>query len=206
MKEYPAFTASSEDVVDLLRSQRLARLVTIDPDGIPRIGVHVFVHDGLNVELHLVSDDPQLGDIRRGSPAVIEVDEPLSTAPSHWMDPADATNADQFYRCASLWGVTELSTDVEAIASHLRGIMSRYQPEGKHAPVTSDHELYGRQIRRLTVVRIRGTSMRSKFKLAQRTGRESRAQILDGLQKRQDPLDARTAERIEKATGQSGLG
>src|SRR6476661_6574680 len=111
MKEYPAFSASAPDIIDLLQTQRLARLVTIDPDGIPRIGVHVFVHEALDVELHLVSDDPQLDDIRRGSPAVIEVDEPLASAPSYWMDPADATNADQFYRCASLWGATEVTAD-----------------------------------------------------------------------------------------------
>ena len=200
MKEYPAFAASNEQVVELLASQRLARLVTIDADGVPRIGVHVFVHEGLTVELHLVSDDPQLDDIRRGSPAVVEVDEVLASVPSHWMDPVDATNADQFYRCASLWGETEVTSDVEAIAGHLRGIMRRYQPEGQHAEVSADHELYRKQIARLSVVRVRGTFVRSKFKLAQRTGRESRELILRGLEGRGTPLDERTAKLIEKAT------
>src|SRR3954471_10609433 len=101
MKEYPAFAASPEDVVALIDSQRLARVVTIDPDGIPRIGLHVFIHDGLTIEMHLVNNDPQLDDVRRGSPVVIEVDETLATIPSHWHDPENATNADQFYRCAS---------------------------------------------------------------------------------------------------------
>jgi predicted FMN-binding regulatory protein PaiB len=200
MKEYPAFAASPDDVVDLLASQRMVRLVTVDADGIPRIGVHVFVHDRLTVELHLVSDDPQLDDVRRGSPAVIEVDEVLASAPSHWVDPADATHADQFYRCASLWGGIETATDAEAVATHLQGIMRRYQPEGRHAPVSSDNDLYRRPMARLTVVRVHGTSIRSKFKLAQRTGRESRAQILQGLEGRGRPLDGRTAELIGKAT------
>ena len=201
MKEYPAFTASPQDIIDLLASQRLARIVTIDPDGIPRIGVHVFVHDGLTVELHLVADDPQLEDIRRGSPVVIEVDEILANAPSHWVDPANATHADQFYRCASLWGPTEVTSDIEAIANHLRGIMRRYQPEGKHEPVAPDHDFYGKAMRRLAIVRVQGTSTRSKFKLAQRTGRESRAKILRGFHERGAPLDPRTAELIERAKG-----
>lgn len=200
MKEYPAFTASPDAVVDLLSSQRMVRLVTIDGDGIPRIGVHVFVHDGLEVELHLVSDDPQLDDIRRGSPAVIEVDEVLSTVPSHWMDPADATHADQFYRCASLWGAAETTTETEAVAAHLRGIMARYQPEGQHAPVVADHELYRRPIGRLTLVRVRGTALRSKFKLAQRTGREDRGAIVRGLEERGGEQDARTARLIDQVT------
>jgi nitroimidazol reductase NimA-like FMN-containing flavoprotein (pyridoxamine 5'-phosphate oxidase superfamily) len=200
MKEYPAFSASHEQVVELLASQRLVRLVTIDGDGIPRIGVHVFVHEGLTVELHLVSDDPQLDDIRRGSPAVIEVDEVLAGAPSHWMDPVDATHADQFYRCASLWGNTEVVAEVETTAAHLRGIMRRYQPEGKHAEVLGDNEMYRRQITRLSVVRVHGTSLRSKFKLAQRTDRESRGQILKRLHERATALDETTAERIVSAT------
>jgi transcriptional regulator len=199
MKEYPAFAATVEQVADLLSSQRLVRLVTIDPEGIPRIGVHVFVHDGLAVELHLVLDDPQLDDIRRGSPAVIQVDEVLATAPSHWTDPVDATHADQFYRCASLWGATETTTDPEAIAAHLRGIMGRYQPEGRHAPVVASDGMYRRPIERLAVVRVRGSSVRSKFKLAQRTSRESRRQILQGLEHRGGELDKRTSELIDRA-------
>lgn len=204
MKEYPAFTAGAQDIIDLLASQRLARIVTIDPDGIPRIGIHVFVHDGLTVELHLVADDPQLDDVRRGSPVVIEVDEVLASAPSHWVDPANATHADQFYRCASLWGATEVTSDIEAVASHLRGIMRRYQPEGRHEPVAPDHHFYGKAMRRLVIVRVQGTSTRSKFKLAQRTGRESREKILRGFHERGAPLDPRTAELIEQARNAPG--
>jgi hypothetical protein len=111
MKEYPQFAASGEDVIALLASQRLARIVTIDADGIPRVGLHVFIHDGLTVEMHFAIDDAQLEDVRRGSPVVIEVDEALATAPSHWLDEANATNADQFYLFASLWGATSVVTD-----------------------------------------------------------------------------------------------
>jgi predicted FMN-binding regulatory protein PaiB len=200
MKEHPAFTATTEEIVDLFASQRLARLVTIDGDGIPRIGVHVFVHEGLELEVHMANDDPQLADIRRGSPVVLEADETLSAAPSHWLDPHDATHADQFYRCASVWGRIELVNDAEAIASHLAGILERYQPEGRHVPVTHDHEFYRGAIGFLTVVRVRGTSTRSKFKLAQKTADESRSQIVRSLRERRAPLDERTADFIVTPT------
>jgi hypothetical protein len=139
------------------------------------------VHDGLVVELHLVSDDPQLDDIRRGSPAVIEVDEVLASAPSHWIDPSDATHADQFYRCAALrsGSATETTTDPAAVVTSRAG--AAISAGGPACPVSSDNDLYRRPMARLTTVRVRGTSMRSKFKLAQRTGRESRAQIVQGL-------------------------
>ena len=198
MKEHPAFTATNDQIVDLFASQRLARIVTIDGDGIPRIGVHVFVHDGLTIEVHMANDDPQLADVRRGSPVVLEADETLSAAPSHWLDPHDATHADQFYRCASVWGRVELVNDAEAIATHLAGILRRYQPEGQHVPVAHDHDFYRDAIRFLTVVRVHGTSTRSKFKLAQKTEAESRSQIVRSLRQRRAPLDERTADLITK--------
>ena len=199
MKEYPQFAASADDVVALLASQLLARIVTIDPDKIPRVGLHVFIHDGLTVEMHFATDDAQLEDVRRGSPVVIEVDETLSTSPSHWIDEANATNADQFYRCASLWGTTSIVTDPDAIATHLRGILAKYQPEGRHSAVTASAEYYREAIAYLNVVRVTGTSMRTKFKLGQSTDPAKREQILARLRERGGPLDGRTAALISDA-------
>jgi predicted FMN-binding regulatory protein PaiB len=203
MKEYPQFTASEADVVALLASQRLARIVTIDSDGIPRVGLHVFIHNGLTVEMHFATDDAQLEDVRRGSPVVIEVDEPLATSPSHWLDEMNATNADQFYLCASLWGTTTVITDVDAIATHLGGILAKYQPEGRHSPVSASADYYREAIRYLNVVRVVGTSMRTKFKLGQSTDAEKRERILARLRERGGPLDARSAALISGATSTS---
>ena len=196
MKEYPAYAASEQDVIALIESQRLARIVTIDSDGIPRVGVHVFIHDGLTIEVHMAIDDAQLADVKRGSPVVIEVDEPLAMTPSHWHDAENATNADQFYRCASVWGTVEVVSDADAIAAHLRGILARYQPEGRHAPVTHSDERYREAIDYLAVVRVEGKHIRSKFKLAQRSDAESRERTLAGLKERGGPLDKSTASLL----------
>jgi transcriptional regulator len=200
MKEHPAFTASTEEVIELFASQRLARIVTIDPDGIPRVGIHVFVHDGLVIEMHLAKDDTQLADIQRGSPVVIEADEVLSSAASHWIDEENATHADHFYRFASVWGATELITTPEAIAAHLRRILAKYQPEGRHSPVTESAESYRDAIRFLEVVRVHGTSIRSKFKLAQTTEPKTREEIVRRLSEGGDPTAVRTAGLIRKAS------
>src|SRR3954466_13813356 len=181
MKEYPQFAASESDVIALLASQRLARIVTIDADGIPRIGLHGFIHDGMTVEMHFAKADAQLEDVRRRSPVVIEVDEALATAPSHWIDEANATNADQFYLCASVWGTTSIVTDADAIAAHLLGILAKYQPEGRHSTVTASADYYREAIAYLNVVRVTGTSMRTKFKLGQSTDPAKRERILARL-------------------------
>lgn len=201
MKEHPAFRPSEQDVIALFASQRLARIVTIDPGGIPRVGIHVFVHDGLTIEMHMAKDDTQLADVQRGSPVVIEVDEVLSSAASHWIDEENATHADQFYRFASVWGPTEIVTSPDAIAEHLRRILAKYQPEGRHAPVAASAEYYRDAIRFLEVVRIHGTSIRSKFKLAQATEPATRDVIVQRLRDRQGQLDERTAALIERASG-----
>jgi len=196
MKEYPAYAATELEVIALVDSQRLARIVTIDPDGIPRIGLHVFIHDGLTIEVHMAVDDAQLADVKRGSPVVIEVDEPLAMTPSHWHDAENATNADQFYRCASVWGSAQVVTDAESIAAHLRGILARYQPEGRHSAVTPADDRYRDAINYLAVVRVEGKSIRSKFKLAQRSDAESRERTLAGLAARRGPLDDKTASLL----------
>lgn len=60
-------------------------------------------------EVHLVNSDEQLAALRGLTQAVFEVDDVLSAAPSHWLDEADATNADHFYRCVILRGPMTVS-------------------------------------------------------------------------------------------------
>src|SRR4051812_25783613 len=100
----------------------MVRLITVDPDGWPRVGLHVFVSRGLDVEVHLANDDEQLADMRRTPRAVIEVDDILSFSPSHWVDDRSAAHADQYYRCAMLRGVPELDATPDAVRDHLRAL------------------------------------------------------------------------------------
>ena len=198
MKRYPEFHATEEDVIALLAAQRMGRLVTIDSEGSPTVGLHVFVHEGTTVELHLANDDVQLADLR-ARPAVFEVDDVLSQAPSSWHDPHDATHAEQLYRTATLRGRFEISSDPESLAKHLRGIVARYQPGEPSTPVTHDHEFYAGAIRSLSLVRLSTPEIVSKFKLSQSTEHVARERILAGLEQRGTPLDQATATAIRNA-------
>src|SRR3569623_476067 len=116
----------------------MLRLVTIDADGWPRVGLHVYVPRRLDLEVHLANDDAQLEDMRRTPRAVMEVDDILSFSPSHWVDEQSATHADQFYRCAMFRGVPELDPSGEAVTNHLRTLLQRYQPEGRYVGLDDD--------------------------------------------------------------------
>src|SRR6185503_1249745 len=134
--------------------------------GWPRVGLHVYVHDGLAVEVHLANDDPQLADLRRTARVVVEVDDILSYSPSHWIDAENATHADQYYRCAMLRGEPTLVDASSAVVEHLRTLLERYQPEGKYAAVEHGHAAYMQYVERLTLVRLTPTDVATKFKLA----------------------------------------
>ena len=204
MKDYPEFRASREQIDELLASQRLGRLIAVDQDGWPQVGLHPYTWDRGVLEVHLVNSDEQLAALRGQSRAVFEVDDVLSAAPSHWLDEQDATNADHFYRCVILRGPMSLSTDVAGVESHLQRLLAKYQPEGRYAAIDRNDPLYGKYMAALTLVRIDAQDIRSKFKLAQRTSEVDRGQIVRQLRERADPRDHRTVDAIAIANRAKG--
>ena len=199
MKDYQQYHATAADAATFIASQRLARLVTVSADGWPRIGVHVFVHDGLTVEMHLLEDDPHLEDIRANGRALIEIDEPLANARSEWVDASDATNADQYYRCVVIRAAPVVLADRASVVGHLTRVLARYQPGASHTPLEPAHSHYEPHHRRLHVVRLAGENVSTSFRLGQRTHPAALARILDGLRASGTELDVRTASLLEAA-------
>jgi uncharacterized protein len=199
MKDYPQFRASREEIDEFLASQRLGRLIVVGADGWPQVGLHVYTWDRGILEVHLVNSDDQLAGLRGQTQGVFEVDDILSAAPSHWLDEQDATNADHFYRCVIIRGPMTISTEIADVESHLKRLLAKYQPEGRYAAIDRNDPRYGKYMAALTMVRIEAQEIRSKFKLAQRTGEEDRAEILRQLRERADARDLRTVDAIEKA-------
>jgi predicted FMN-binding regulatory protein PaiB len=196
VKHYPAYQATDEEAWSLLDSQPMARLVSTGADGWPYAGIYVFATQAPVIEFHLERTDHQLEQLRRDPRALVVVDEVLSFAPSHWIDPDDASHADQFYRSAAFRGTVELIEDPATVVGHLGRILSRYQPEGRHRPVRVDEPLYARPLSRLVFVRITTVSIETKFKLGQRTPRRVRAPMLRALESRGAPSDPRTLEEL----------
>ena len=199
MKDYPEFRARSQDEIDeLLASQRLGRLIAIGADGWPQVGIHPYTWDDGLLEVHLVNHDEQLAPLKHQTQAVFEVDDILSASPSHFVDEQDATNADHFYRCVIIRGAMSLSSDVAAVESHLKRLLAKYQPESRYAPLDRNDSRYGKYMAALTLVRITPTEIRTKFKLGQRTGAGDREAIVRAMRERNEGVDARTSDIIER--------
>ena len=200
MKDYPEFRARSREEIDeFLASQRLGRLIVVGADSWPQVGLHPYTWDRGVLEVHLVNSDEQLASLRGQTQAVFEVDDVLSSAPSHWVDEQDATNADHFYRCVILRGPMTLSTEIADVESHLQRLLAKYQPEGRYAPIDRNDARYGKYMRALTLIRIEAQDIRSKFKLAQRTSVEDRGAIVRQLRDGANARDLRTADAIDEA-------
>jgi predicted FMN-binding regulatory protein PaiB len=198
MKHYPAYNATEVEAWDLVAEQPMARLVSTDDAGWPYAGLYVFAPLQPVIEFHLERTDHQLTHLRRDPRALVVIDEVHSFAPSHWTDPDDASHADHFYRSAAFRGTVELSDDPALLVPHLGRILGRYQPEGKHRPVAADEPLYERSLSRLVFVRVTTVSVETKFKLGQRTPRRIRAPMLEAIDQRGAPTDARTAEALRR--------
>lgn len=204
MKAYAVYDATHEESLALLDAQALARLVTVDAEGWPRVGLHVFTRQAGTVEFHLERGDPHLEDLARHARAVVEVDEVLASVPSHWIDPADGSHADQFYLTASFRATTEVVDDAAAVGLHLGRLLERYQPEGGYRPVVAGEAFYAPSIARLVVVRCTLSTALAKFKVGQKTSRAARATIAAALEARGSHVDVRSAAILRARTPGSG--
>ena len=84
MIDYPEYhSPSSEATHAFILAQRVGRLVTTGTDGYPRLGLYVFHFEEPVVEVHLVSEDAQVADLRANPRALFEVD---SERLPNWME------------------------------------------------------------------------------------------------------------------------
>jgi transcriptional regulator len=184
---YPEYQPRDRtELVELFASQRAVRLVTLARDGAPRIGLYPFLAwadvDPIRLEVHLVRGDAQAQDLARDPRCAIEVDEVLSFVPSHWQGDDNAMHADLYYRFAAVACTARLVDEPGALAGHLSALLARYQPEGRHLPVTADTPLYESAMRRLVLVRVEAVQPPlAKFKLGQRATAEERQRVAAGL-------------------------
>jgi len=185
------------DVVErFVASQELGRLVTAGADG-PHIGLYPFAYGASGLEMHLVRTDEQARDLQAQARCLFEVDEPLGTIPSYWVDPENAIYATAYHRTVIFDCVARVSEDVALIAAQQMRLMARYQPEGRFRPVSGEDPMYKGALHHIAAVSLTVERTRVKFKLAQNRKPDSRRAIIAELRKRNRPTDARAAAAVE---------
>jgi predicted FMN-binding regulatory protein PaiB len=118
--------------------------------------------------------------------------------PSYWEDEHNASGADIYHRTVVMEGAAELVATPDAVAEHLRNLLSRYQPEGRYVAVDASNVMYASMLRRLTLVRLTITRARSKFKLGQQRPVDMRQRIIAELLERNRPSDHLAADAVSR--------
>jgi predicted FMN-binding regulatory protein PaiB len=186
----------ADELDRFVRSQEMGRLVTVDAEGTPHIGLYPFTYEDGAIEIHLVRRDEQIADLRARPRCLFEVDEVLGVIPSYWVHPESAVMATAYHRTVIFECEASISEDARALAEQQTRLLARYQPEGGFRPVTADDPLYQGAIAHIAAVRLDVQARRAKFKLAQNRPVDARAKIVEELRKRGRPNDDRAAAAL----------
>ena len=191
----------ADEVERFVASQELGRLVTAAAGG-PHIGLYPFTYSAAAIEIHLVRTDEQTQDLRAQPRCLFEVDEPLGTIPSYWVDPENAIYATAYHRTVIFDCVARVSEDVTELAAQQMRLLARYQPEGRFRAVVAADPMYAKALHHLVGVQLTVERTRVKFKLAQNRTPQARRAIIDQLRTRNRPTDGRAAAALESTLPQ----
>jgi nitroimidazol reductase NimA-like FMN-containing flavoprotein (pyridoxamine 5'-phosphate oxidase superfamily)/GNAT superfamily N-acetyltransferase len=191
------FRMPREEAVGLFRGAEMVHLSCSGEDGQPILRtVNAVVVDGA-VAFHGSLAGEKTEAIGRA--AVVGCEELVATIPSWFTDPERACPATAFYRSAQAHGVLERVDDPVHKARVLQALMERFQPEGRHVPITADHPLYRGEVKGVLVLRVSLDRLDGKAKLGQNRKPEELSAILAGLWKRGEPGDPRVIELLRAA-------
>jgi transcriptional regulator len=183
----------------------LGRLVTVSADGQPHIGLYPFVFLGDRVEMHLRRDDEQATDLRANTRCLFEVDQLHGSIPSHWIHASNAMFATAYHRTVIFECAAELSEDVVVLAAQQQRLMTHYQPDGGHKPVSTEHAMYRGPLGTLAALTLHVQVRKVKWKLAQNRDRATREKIIANLRQRGRDGDSAAANALQWALDQEAI-
>lgn len=183
-----------QEAIALFESAQVFHLATTRPDGMPVLRTLQGVVLDEAIAFHGAPVGEKMETI--GRPAVVSVEEVVTTTPSYFLDPRRACPATTYYRSVQAHGVIEPVTDPAEKARVLGALMRKYQPEGGYEELEAEHPLYRGAIAGLLVCKIPFESLDGKAKLGQNRRPEELAVILEKLWERGHASDPSAIERI----------
>ena len=181
----------------LLERAPVVHLATTLPDGAPILRtVHGVIVDG-----RLCFHGAPAGEKTEalGRPVVASAEELIAEVPSYFVDPERACPATTYYLSAQVHGHLEEITDLDVKARVLQALMTRFQPEGGHVPITAGDPMYRSAVKGILIVSISLEQLDGKAKLGQNRKPEELALILERLWQRGRVTDARAIDLVRAA-------
>jgi len=198
MMFYDYYADVPEDTLRaFVAAQQLGRLVTVNGDSQPHIGLYPFVFLGDRIEMHLHRQDEQLADLLANPRCAFEVDEVLGSIPSHWVHASNAMFATAYHRAVIFECEAAVSGDGEVLAAQQQRLMQHYQPDGGHAPVTTEHAMYRGAFKEIRALTLTVRARKVKWKLGQNRKPEQLMKVIGELRQRGRPTDAAAADALQ---------
>jgi nitroimidazol reductase NimA-like FMN-containing flavoprotein (pyridoxamine 5'-phosphate oxidase superfamily)/ribosomal protein S18 acetylase RimI-like enzyme len=178
----------------LFRGAGVVRLASTREDGAPVLralnAVVVDLPDGAwAVAWHGAPDGEKVGCL--GREAVLQVDEVVASIPSWFTARERACPATTWYRSAQVRGRVEAVEGAADKARVLDALMRRFQPEGRHRPITATEPMYTAAIANLGVAWVRPAEVSAKQSLGWDKAEEVRQTVLRRLWERGTDEDLR---------------
>ncbi len=190
------FAMSRAEALDTAHQIGLLHLAAVSPEGPLLRTVDGVVHDGA-LCFHGGDHGHKLGLIDRD--VMISVERIVAHLPSWFFDERRACPATTYYRSVHAWGRVERVEDLPTKAAILQALMERYQPEGRHEPITAEDPLYTSVLEGLLVARVRPTRIVGKAKLGQHKSARTLERALGGLWRRAEPGDLEALRILREA-------
>lgn len=131
-----------------------------------------------------------------GREAVLSAEEVIAEIPSHFIDPERACPATTYYRSAMARGVVRRVEDLDRKARVLQALMERFQPEGRHVPITAGDPRYRKSLETLLIAELVPDRLSAKHKLGQNRNARQIEQVMAGLWQRGEPGDLRAIRTL----------
>src|ERR1044072_2838597 len=198
MMFYDYYADVPEDTLrEFITRQQLGRLVTVDAAGQPHIGLYPFLFLGDRIEMHLHHGDEQAADLAASGKCGFEVNEVLGSIPSHWVHASNAMFATAYHRTVIFECEAAVSDDGEVLAAQQQRLMQHYQPDGGHAPVTTEHAMYRGAFKEIRALTLTVRTRKVKWKLGQNRKAEQLQRVIEELRRRGRPTDAAAADALQ---------
>lgn len=174
----------------------IGHLGLVDKNGYPRIIPLNFIAIDWDIYVHGSLDGEKYELLKKNPKATFSVDYPYSYIPSYWKSQKYACPATHFFKSLLIRGVGSLVENIETKAMVLQKLMEKYQPEGRHTPISADLSLYKKALRDVGVYKIKKRELSIKIKFGQNESDETVNKIIEGLKTRGSTIDHLTIVEI----------
>ena len=187
---------------EIITKGEIGHLGMMDSKGFPRIIPLNYVYTNDVIYFHGALEGEKF-ELSQSKPKVaFSVNINYSILPSYWMSQHNACPASILYKSVQMRGTIEIINDTDEKAFALQALMEKYQPEGKHKPITSLEPIYKKEIERTGIFKITPIETDTKVQLAQTKSETKRKELIKLLNERNQGVDKETAQEIAKTLNQ----